>query len=330
MNPGTSSMTSSTVSSLWQVDDAKPEHIDQIRVLFKAVFEEDMSSANWDWKYADGRGAGVIVRNGEEVVAYFGGTERRVLFKGEKVCSIQCGDSMVAKSHRGTLSKKGPFYLSVTSFLGRYVGFERPYLLSYGFPNERAMRLAERLGMYAEIGTMLEVSWNAETSSQYNALEFDFESPAHQKAASELWSAMAADFAERSIGIRDLDYLRHRYHDHPALDYQLHLVYHKHNQTLLGLIVTRAQEGRLLLVDVVSAKKQFRELILFGKHLASELGCQDMHGWLTEVDSHLITDTAAIIGEKPLRLPLGVYCEGLKPEEVQDSWFFMCGDSDFL
>ena len=69
-----------------------------------------------------------------------------MLFKGDPICAIQCGDSMVATSQRGTLSKKGPFYLSVTAFLEKYVGFDRPYLLSYGFPNERAMRLAERLG----------------------------------------------------------------------------------------------------------------------------------------------------------------------------------------
>lgn len=323
-------MTSSTNSSLWQVDDATPEHIDQIRVLFKSVFKEDMSRANWEWKYGDGRGAGVIVRNGDEVVAYFGGTERRVLFKGDEVCSIQCGDSMVAESHRGTLSKKGPFYLSVTSFLGRYVGFDRPYLLSYGFPNERAMRLAERLGMYAEIGTMLEVSWSADAGSQYPSVEFDFDSPAHLAEAEQLWSAMAEDFADRSIGIRDLEYLRHRYHDHPALKYQLYLVSHDTSTGPFGLIVTRQHEDRLLLVDVVSAKKDIRDLVRFGRWLASDLNCQDMHGWLTEVDSHLIADTAAIIGEKPLRLPLGVYCEGLKPEEVKDSWFFMCGDSDFL
>ena len=324
-------MTSSTDSSLWQVDDARPEHIDQIRVLFKSVFKEDMSRANWEWKYGDGRGAGVIVRNGDEVVAYFGGTERRVLFKGDEVCSIQCGDSMVAESHRGTLSKKGPFYLSVTAFLGRYVGDDKPYLLSYGFPNERAMRLAERLGMYAEIGTMLEISWTPEAApQQFHAEDFDFASSTHQQAATQLWSAMAADFRDRSIGIRDLEYLRHRYHNHPALNYQLHLLSREAGTTPFGLVVTRQHEGRLFLVDVVAAKEDIRDLVIFARQLASKLNCQDMFAWLTEVDSYLIADTAAIIGERPLRLPLGVYCDGLKPDEVKDSWFFMCGDSDFL
>ncbi|NQV69614.1 MAG: GNAT family N-acetyltransferase [Pseudohongiella sp.] len=318
------------ISSLWQVDDAKPEHQQQIRELFKSVFKKDMSRSNWEWKYGDGRGAGVIVRTGDEVVAYFGGTERRVLFKGEAVCSIQCGDSMVAQSHRGTLSKKGPFYLSVTAFLDRYVGFERPYLLSYGFPNERAMRLAERLGMYAEVGTMADIAWSAESSAQFESVVFDFESAAHQDAVKQLWSAMAADFADRSIGIRDLDYLRHRYHDHPALNYQLHLVSHKNSSTPFGLLVTRQIDDRLLLVDMVSAKNNIRDLASFGRHLASELNCQDLYGWLTEVDCPLIADTSVIIGEKPLRLPLGVYCEGLQASEVKDSWFFMCGDSDFL
>ncbi|MBT5379217.1 MAG: GNAT family N-acetyltransferase, partial [Opitutae bacterium] len=230
------------------MDDAGPEHVPQIRELFKAAFKEEMSTDQWHWKYDDGRGTGVIVRRGDEVVAYFGGTERRVIYKGEAVCAIQCGDSMVAEAHRGTLSKKGPFYLSVTAFLGKYVGFNRPYLLSYGFPNARAMRLAEHLGMYAEVGNLVDVTWPAQNSSAFNSVEFDFESSEHRHTLNQLWQKMAAEFVDRSIGVRDLEYLRHRYYNHPELNYQLHLVYRRDNEELLGLLVTRQVKDRLLLV----------------------------------------------------------------------------------
>jgi hypothetical protein len=324
-------MNSSNIpSSQWQVDDAGPEHVPQIRELFKAAFKEEMSTDQWHWKYDDGRGTGVIVRRGDEVVAYFGGTERRVIYKGEAVCAIQCGDSMVAEAHRGTLSKKGPFYLSVTAFLGKYVGFNRPYLLSYGFPNARAMRLAEHLGMYAEVGNLVDVTWPAQNSSAFNSVEFDFESSEHRHTLNQLWQKMAAEFVDRSIGVRDLEYLRHRYYNHPELNYQLHLVYRRDNEELLGLLVTRQVKDRLLLVDVVSATHTMRDLVDFGRHLADELNCRELYGWLTEIDCHMLASPSLEIGETPLRLPLGVYCEGLKAEEVKDSWFFMCGDSDFL
>jgi hypothetical protein len=323
-------MSNNITSAIWQVDDAKPEHVPQIRELFKAVFKQGMSHALWAWKYDDGRGAGIIVRHGDEIVAYFGGTERRVLFKGEAVYSIQCGDSMVAPKHRGTLSKKGPFYLSVTAFLDRYTGFDRPYLLSHGFPNARAMRLAEHLGTYEEIGTLLEISWPARAGSAYSSRVFDFESSEHVGCLDALWSKMAAEFADRTIGIRDLEYLRHRYHDHPDLTYQLHLVYSSGESGPLGLIVTRTVEDRLLLLDMVANKSEFRNLAAFGRQLASELGCRELYGWLTEIDRELISDSALVVVDPPLRLPLGVYSDGLKAEEIRDTWFFMCGDSDFL
>ncbi|MDP7455598.1 MAG: GNAT family N-acetyltransferase, partial [Gammaproteobacteria bacterium] len=317
-------------SSMWQVEDARPEHDSQIRELFKSAFREDMSRAQWQWKYDEGRGVGVVVSRESEIIAYFGGTERRVLFKGEAVCAIQCGDSMVGESHRGTLSKKGPFYLSVTTFLDKYVGFNRPYLLSYGFPNARAMRLAEHLGMYAEVGNLVDVVWSAESSSAFSSVEFDFASGDHQRTLEELWVNMAAEFTDRTIGVRDLAYLRHRYHDHPELRYQLHLVHRKSDGKLLGLIVTRQVKDRLLLLDVVAPTNMIRELAGFGRHLASELDCRELYGWLTEIDCHLVADSSLQIGETPLRLPLGVYCEGLQAAEVKDTWFFMCGDSDFL
>jgi hypothetical protein len=68
----------------------------------------------------------------------------------------------------------------------------------------------------------------------------------------------------------------------------------------------------------------------FGRHLAHEQNCHELYGWLTEIDCHLVASASLEIGETPLRLPLGVYCEGLKAEEIKDTWFFMCGDSDFL
>lgn len=318
------------ITTRWLVEDAREDHVPRIRELFEAVFKHEMSAAHWEWKYGDGRGAGVIVREGEEIVSYFGGMERRIIFKGEPAIAFQSGDSMVAEKHRGTLSKKGPFFLSVAAFQDRYLGYGRPYLISYGFPNERAMRLAEHLGMYVEIGTLVDVSWKAKITREFDSEEFDFESPRHQQVLAQLWTAMAAQFSDRAIGVRDLNYLRHRYHEHPALSYRLHLVSRASDEEIVGLLVTRPVNEKLMLVDIVSTRDNVRNLISFGQQLASDLHCSEMFGWLTQVDCPLLAETGVSIGDTPLRLPFGVYREGLNPEEIRDKWFFMCGDSDFL
>lgn len=314
----------------WQVEDARAEHVDRIRELFKQVFKQEMTHEQWQWKYGNGRGGGVIVRDGDEIVSYFGGAQRRVLFKGEAAVAFQSGDSMVAEKHRGTLSKKGPFYLSVTAFQERYLGHGKPYLLSYGFPNARAMRLAQRLGMYADIGSLVDISWPAQGFPGFHAVDFDFDSTEHQQLLAGLWSTMAAEFSDRSIGVRDLEYLQHRYHAHPTLNYRLQLVYLEADDSLAGILVTRKVDDRLLLVDLVASKAEVRNLIFFGRQLASELECRELYGWLTEVDCHLVAGTGESIAETPLRLPFGVFCEGLNPDEIRDKWFFLCGDSDFL
>lgn len=316
--------------SKWQVDDAKPEYDLQIRKLFKDVFKEEMSAAHWEWKYGEGRGAGIVVSDGDEVVAFYGGTERRVLFKGEAVCAFQSVDSMVGERHRGTLSKKGPFFLSVAAFQDRYLGFGRPYQLSFGFPHARAMKLAERLGMYVEVGTLVDISWSKKQCSDFTFIEFDFDSSEHRQLLKQLWETMAAQFSQRSIGVRDMDYLCHRYLNHPVFTYNVHLVFNRANQRLLGLLVTRQIEDRLLLVDVVADRSDFSSLVNFGRDFTTNLGCSDLYGWLTQVDCDLVSGTDAVVSDTPLRLPFGVYRKGLDPADVKDKWFFMCGDSDFL
>jgi len=317
-------------NSNWRIEDCRFEHLESVRRLFLAVFKSEMSEMHWHWKYGDGRGQGIVVLRDNELVAFFGGTERRVLFDGEHLVAMQCGDSMVAESYRGILTRKGPFYLSVTAFLGKYVGDGLPYLLSYGFPNARAMSLAQRLELYDDVGAMLEIEWTAQTNSGYEALAFDFASPDHGQVAGDLWESMAGDFADRAIGVRDLTYLKHRYLDNPTLKYDFHMVRPTGNEETLGLLVSRKTDDGLLLVDAVCRKQHLKHLIEFGKNRAAELACGKFYGWLTKIDLPLIIDTDPIAGAEPLRLPLGVYSPGLAAEDVRDKWFFLCGDSDFL
>jgi len=314
----------------WRVEGAGPQHLDKIRELFFAVFRAEMSEAHWRWKYDGGRGLGVVVLKGDKLVAFFGGTERRVLFDGKPLVAMQCGDSMVAESYRGILTRKGPFYLSVTAFLGKYVGTGLPYLLSYGFPNARAMRLAQLLKLYDDVGSMLEIDWRPQHSERYRVINFDFDDPTHQQLADELWTRMAAEFGGRAIGIRDFAYLKQRFYDNPSLQYDYHLVHLSSNWQVLGLSITRRTEDGLLLVDMVGQKDNLEHLINFSRHRASELACNKLYGWLTEIDASLIAGTDPVVEKDPLRLPLGVYSPGLTADDVRDKWFFLCGDSDFL
>ncbi|MCB1672585.1 MAG: hypothetical protein R3F41_03170 [Gammaproteobacteria bacterium] len=314
----------------WRAENAGPQHQPAIRSLFQSVFGQPMSDSHWHWKYGNGRGLGVVVLGGQDLVAFFGGTERRVMFNDQPLVAMQCGDSMVLPSQRGILTRKGPFYLSVTSFLGQYVGAGLPYLLSYGFPNARAMRLAQRLALYDDVGAMLEIDWHPLGSSPFQAQTLDFDAIEHHQLVDTLWKRMVAGFSGRAIGIRDFAYIRQRFFDNPTLDYQFDLVSSTGSEEVIGLLITRHTGTDLLLVDMVAKKENLQYLVNFARYRAAQLNCGKLYGWLTEVDRDLIEATDPVIEKPPLRLPLGVYSPGLSADEVRDKWFFLCGDSDFL
>ena len=94
-------MTNNTTSNRWQAAEAVPEDSDAIRALFEKVFKQEMSLSHWDWKYQHGRGEGVVVRHGDNVVAFYGAVKRRVLCRGELTNTLQCVDTMVDTSQRG-------------------------------------------------------------------------------------------------------------------------------------------------------------------------------------------------------------------------------------
>ena len=107
--------------------------------------------------------------------------------------------------------------------------------------------------------------------------------------------------------MRDLEYLAHRYRDHPTHAYLIHLVFDDSTEQVLGIVVARKTESRLILVDFVGRQQEFRDLICYTKSLASEQHCAEVFGWLTDLDCHLITGTGEQLNELPLRLPFGVY-----------------------
>ncbi|MBK6295889.1 MAG: GNAT family N-acetyltransferase [Rhodoferax sp.] len=137
-----------------------------MRELFQVVFGTPMSDALWHWKYANGRGVAMGVWNvQDELVAHYAGFPRQVLMFGKPVTAMQMGDVMVRPNERGTLSRKGPFFLATSAFLTRYVGYDQAALLGYGFPNDRHMQLGAKRGLYERNGKVVNLRCSAQRSA---------------------------------------------------------------------------------------------------------------------------------------------------------------------
>ena len=337
-------MTNNSTSNRWQAAEAVPEDRDAIRKLFEKVFKQEMSLSHWDWKYQHGRGEGVVVRHGDDVIAFYGAVKRRVLCRGERTNTLQCVGTMVDANQRGSLSKKGPYYLSATTFLKKYIGYDRPYLFGFGFPNARVMKLGEILGVQADIGSVVELEWPARPNSLVLGNEIHLSAKSHACMIEKMWLAMSASLNDRIVIVRDIDYLLYRYKDNPSHRYQFHLVDDDSGEPQ-GVLVSRHADGCLLVLDMIAAPDKFEYLVAFAQNLAAQADLNAVRTWITEPDAAIFTAAPGAEPGRPsesmerqgvlvrdigVRIPTSVCAPGPSPESLQNAWFLLAGDTDFL
>ncbi len=300
-----------------------------VRNLFQQVFKVDMSLQHWHWKYANGGGLGMVVRDDQDqIAAYYGGVERRIMDRGTPALTLQCCDTMVATNQRGSLTKKGPYFLAATSFLDTYIGYNRPYLFGFGFPNKRVMRLGEHLGVQADIGSVVQIEWEPANQDQLAGESFDGDNPEHCGLIDRFWQDMSRSMAHKILTIRDQAYIQYRYLHNPTREYQLTVVT-QHDEHI-GLLVTRTENDRLLLLDVVGSPSHFLSMVLYCRDLARKMDLNGIFGWVTEADIDLFANEEMTVTDIGVRIPTSVCTDGPSADELTNKWYLTAGDTDFL
>lgn len=326
---------------LVRVDAAKAE---AMRVLFARVFGEPMSGARWEWKYGGGRGTAVGLCADGELVAHYGGFTRRVRFHGLEALACQVGDVMVLPSANRSLSRAGPMTQVGATFAALEVGYGLPHLVGFGFPNARAFRVAERLGLYAQVDEVVQLQWNARprtVSSEVRCERIDLQAlsrAAVARAIDRCWAAMAAALCESIVGVRDTAWLRDRYLSHPELTYEVWRVRSRWLRRDLGLLVLRRHEQHVELLDLIGAPGHFAALVERAWQRTAELGLSILRCWITRSHLHCLLPEGACAddgGASPcvvdigVRVPTTIQTEGPPLERLRGRWWLMGGDADF-
>lgn len=337
-----------------------------MRELFAEVFGQPLTAAHWQWKYGEGRGLAVAVWQATVVqgarprlVAHFGGLRRALSYRGQQVVGLQCVDVMVAPEGRASLSRHGPLFLATASCLELELGHGRPQLLGFGFPNRRAFRLPERLGLYAAVGYMLEVRWpllRAHPSLRLTLRPLTLTQTAagqRQLAAAAAatinacWQAMQASLADYIVGVRDAAHVEHRYVQHPQFDYQLFELRPRWRGAALGVLVLRRHEeaGGMWceLVDVIAPLAHWPQLVRQARRLAARMGATALRGWFSDGLLRALAgggfQPGQVLAAPPLgaselltldiSIPANVWSPGPAPDEQRGRWWLMAGDTDF-
>jgi hypothetical protein len=302
-------------------------------MLFEAVFGSPMGEALWRWKYGDGRGsASAVWEQDGRMIAHYGGFPRQTSMFGKAVQAMQMGDVMVHPDARGTLSRKGPLFLSASHFAERTVGFGKPVLLSYGFPNLRHMRVAVHLGLYGDCGKLIALTWQAAHMALpwwLAVVPVDTQGDGWRMQVDRLWAEMAADFKDSVICVRNARWIAHRFLAKPDAQYQLHWVRNRITRRPLALVVTKRTGEQIEWLDMIGPTRHWTlcKRVVLG--LAAGEGLGEAFMWISAAFAGRLSEGAR---ETDLGIPLpNIICtDGPKPETIRDRWYLTGGDTDFL
>ncbi len=309
-----------------------------MRQLFERVFGHAMTAPEWQWKYGHGQGVAVGLYRGSDMLAHYGGLTRPLLLMGQPGLGCQVGDVMVAPAANGGLGRRLPLHDVAATLLEAEIGWGRRHAVGFGFPNDRHMQVAERLGLYAPVDGITQLSWAARafTTEEWASVErieaatLDAAS-APGSALQSLWAEMAAALSASVLGVRDPAWLRYRYGLRPGVRYDLLLWREPGSGRALGAVALRRHADRLELMDLVADPSRFPGLVQLARAEAARQGLPQVQAWVSTSHAALLQDPAQPAHAEVLdvTVPANVHTPGMAPASLQGRWFLMGGDTDF-
>ncbi|MRD47222.1 GNAT family N-acetyltransferase [Caenimonas koreensis DSM 17982] len=315
----------------WTPAWVQPHHEEAWMALFEKAFGYRMATSLWRWKYRNNPLPGMGAWRDGELVAFYGGMTREVIYNGKLERTLQIGDVMTLPDERAVMTRTGPFQIAGSTYIERTSGYGMPTLFGYGFPTDKALKMAERLGLYKQVDQMMELSWTP-LDPPAVALESTYQATEQSAAAvDKLWRAMAAAMTGSVVGIRDYKYLADRYQSHPLNRYECLLVRHRITRQARGVVVMRdrGEEGGIELLDLIGPPAHWPRLILAVRRLLARNARKRAYLWTTRSHAAMLDATSPVVAEMELMVPANVWTPGPSAEELQGKWWLTGGDTDF-
>lgn len=306
----------------------------EVRALFGEVFGHELSAEEWAWKYGHGRGVAFGLRRGSRLLAHYGGLTRAVWMEGERVAAAQVCDVIVHPELRGQLGRRNALQALTASFLEAHIGWGLPNRVGFGFPTQRAFRVAERLGLYAAVDQMWCASWTVARSWRAQPVQRIDPATLQPGAVATLaldaqWQAMRAAFPRALLGERDAAWVRHRYGKHPRFRYELWQVSARRHGPVQGYVVLRRHEQHLEWVDWIGVPEALPDLLRAVRQIAVTQGIARVESWITASHKHLFDALAPTWRDLAIDVPANVHSPGPLPESLRGRWLLTAGDTDF-
>lgn len=307
-----------------------PEQSVLWKTLFSGCFKDVIPHALLEWKYTQNRGFGIGAYSGRGLVGFIGGMPREVYWNGQAVQAIQVCDVMVHPEFRHLQPKHGVFQQLAARFLSTQISSSGPFQLGFGFPSQRAFRLAERLKLYAPVDSMVRLEWPRQVTlrgyfSRSRAIQ-----PSDASTVDELGEAMHRSFTASIIGKRNWAYVQTRYLEHPTHQYVCRLIVSQFTGQAQGVIILRQHEdGVAEWVDLIAPRDRFKNMVHATLRFSRRSQNTRLFVWVT--NSHRTLFDIRSPKCTPLDIIIPAYDSIQAPaiQSLVNRWFLMSGDSDF-
>ena len=308
--------------------------------VFERSFDTEFLPDLWAWKYRPGKAASVVAERNGEAIAHYGGAVRDIFYFAQPARAAQICDVMVMPDERGFFSRNGLFFKTAASMLEQYVGYRADNLLGFGFPNIKAMHVAERLGLYEKTDELLQLAADSKTlpwlGSDWQLQVVDFVTA--QRHINTLWPQMLSGFRDAIIGVRDGDYLHYRYWQRPRLQYEcLQLTV---NTSVRAIVFRRPHYDGYLVMDIIAAAEDL-PLALHAVLQPSDEGKRSVF-WVTGGQLNRVqfrrpqssrqpdTGDTLQVSKTGIQIPCNRWTRGPYTATLAGKWWLTAGDMDFL
>ncbi|MFB0989221.1 MAG: GNAT family N-acetyltransferase [Gammaproteobacteria bacterium] len=316
----------------------------EVAGLFEKSFNVDFDEELWNWKYVQGDGKCVVVRLNKQsdIVAHYGGAPRKIAYFGESSMAIQPCDVMVHPSIRKQYGKGSLFFEVAATFLEREIGNTVNHLLGFGFPNQKTMNISKRLGLYEKTDDFIEIVYPVSQASgeqeRHQAMIVDYDplDAASREELDSLWALMKDDYRGGIIGVRDAEYIQHRYMNHPfskSKQYRCVIIRAQSSKKALAFAFAAVKEHDCskLLMDLICPVAAMKSAIsILKQEFSRGEGGSILRLWVTKSGKDKVFTAGAIVNELGIEIPCNSWNPGPNSGVLYGAWWLTAGDMDFI
>jgi hypothetical protein len=237
---------------------------------------------------------------------------------------------MVHPKFRHLQPRHGVFQQIAERFLRTQIGFDTPYRLGFGFPSQRAFKLAERLNLYAPVDSMVQLIWPCPVTLEGYLSRSRAITCADAPVIDQLSDSMHRSFGASILGKRSWSFLESRYLTHPQHAYLCRLIVSHISQRPLGVLVLKAHENRVIeWVDVIAPREQLKTMLHAALRFARGAQWTHLYTWITKSHHDLFDVCQPEVKSLDIVIPAYVSLQAPSTRDIMNAWFLMSGDCDF-